>query len=116
MGQSTSSEKEKKISQKQQWAEIFDIYGEEAHVIDTQPQWVVDSSIEYHYESLACPVDEEGYITTFEWTEKQKIRDFFQKYGLVVVRNLLTSEECSMTEDEVWKMMNNEWKFSHLKR
>jgi hypothetical protein len=41
------------------------------------------------------PADEEGY----------KYKEFFKKFGFVVVRDILTKEECEDTINDIWNIL-----------
>lgn len=65
-----------------------------------------NSSIEYNYELLDLPKDEEGFCKAFALEEEQEILNFFKKYGVVVVKDILTEVECTNTEDEIWEFIS----------
>eukprot|EP00755_Sulcionema_specki_P035131 Sspe_Gene.21434::Locus_8035_Transcript_1_1_Confidence_1.000_Length_1101::g.21434::m.21434 len=56
------------------------------------------------YEDLPgeLPKDEEGYVVSFAAEEKQALREFFDKYGLVVIRDVLPDEQIEETLSEFW--------------
>jgi hypothetical protein len=69
---------------------------------EENPAIIVPKDTPYNYESLICPKDSEGFIVSFQVHEVEGIKKFFDEYGLVVVRDILSKEECEKTEDEVW--------------
>ncbi len=66
---------------------------------------------------LPCgiPRDDEGYVKAFpiymgddekeEMKNKQEIQEFFDKYGVVVLKDLLTEKELENTREEIWDYM-----------
>lgn len=51
------------------------------------------------------PIDGEGYIQAFSVEESKEINEFFEKFGFVVVRDVLTKEECDATIDDMWNFL-----------
>lgn len=49
----------------------------------------------YEYERLELPKDAEGYVETFALEEEDAIRDFYRKYGVVVIRDVLNEQQCA---------------------
>jgi len=54
------------------------------------------------YEPLPLPVDDEGFVRSFPAQDAEGIRDFFSRYGLVVVEGVISDEACHRSVDEVW--------------
>eukprot|EP01064_Diplonema_japonicum_P007436 TRINITY_DN15063_c0_g1_i1.p1 TRINITY_DN15063_c0_g1~~TRINITY_DN15063_c0_g1_i1.p1 ORF type:complete len:327 (+),score=34.81 TRINITY_DN15063_c0_g1_i1:59-982(+) len=50
----------------------------------------------------ALHYDDDGFIKSFSLDEPASILDHMDKYGFVVVRDVLTSEQCEATMDEFW--------------
>jgi len=46
---------------------------------------------------------EDGFVQSFELTDEQKIKEFFARFGFVVINNILTSVECKETIDYLWE-------------
>eukprot|EP01095_Lingulamoeba_sp_RSL-Kostka_P001398 TRINITY_DN11979_c0_g1_i3.p1 TRINITY_DN11979_c0_g1~~TRINITY_DN11979_c0_g1_i3.p1 ORF type:complete len:220 (+),score=68.45 TRINITY_DN11979_c0_g1_i3:38-697(+) len=46
--------------------------------------------------------DEEGFVKDFSVDDIEGIVDFFNEYGFVVVKNVLTDEECDQSIEEIW--------------
>lgn len=65
-----------------------------------------NTQFEYKYERLELPKDEEGYCISFAPESEEEISNFFKKYGVVVVKDILTEEECTKTEDEIWEFIS----------
>eukprot|EP00494_Astrolonche_serrata_P029788 UN30055 len=61
-----------------------------------------NSGIKYDYSRLDLPKDKEGYTESFDWDKPEDYIPFFKKYGVVVIHNVLTTNECKKSEDEVW--------------
>jgi hypothetical protein len=81
--------------QKLHWANISDI-----------PVVPIDNSeFPYSYKRLDIPYDEDGFVEAFTIEQPEEITNFFGKYGFVVVKDLLTEEECKLSEDEIWEFM-----------
>jgi len=64
-----------------------------------------NSEFQYKYEKLDLPVDGEGYCKAFDVKEVEEFCAFFEKYGVVVIKDVLTEEECSRSESEVWDLI-----------
>jgi ectoine hydroxylase-related dioxygenase (phytanoyl-CoA dioxygenase family) len=52
---------------------------------------------------LAVPIDADGYIISYEPDDHKGIKQFFDHYGFVVVRDVLNKQECQATIDEIWE-------------
>lgn len=50
-------------------------------------------------------VDENGYMKSFSVEEPQEYKEFFDKYGFVVIRDVVTDEDCSISHDEIWESL-----------
>ncbi|CAF2940272.1 unnamed protein product [Rotaria sp. Silwood2] len=51
------------------------------------------------------PIDDDGFIVAFDVEQQDEILTFFEKYGVVVVANVLTEQECERSVDDVWKFL-----------
>jgi len=60
---------------------------------------------EYAYKKLEIPKDEEGYVVTFDKDDVVNWKEFFDKYGIVVIRNIISDEDADKTSEEVWDML-----------
>jgi hypothetical protein len=49
------------------------------------------------------PLEVDGFCISFLANESQQVHDFFNEYGFVVLRNVLTQEQCDATLDEFWE-------------
>eukprot|EP00026_Physarum_polycephalum_P010707 Phypoly_transcript_10881.p1 GENE.Phypoly_transcript_10881~~Phypoly_transcript_10881.p1 ORF type:complete len:355 (-),score=70.03 Phypoly_transcript_10881:129-1193(-) len=61
--------------------------------------------------ALAVPRDPEGFTVAFDVTQEAEIQDFFNKFGFVVVRDVLTQEDCKNTLDEIYSILENGTQF-----
>lgn len=51
--------------------------------------------------SNSVPLDEDGFVVSFRAPEEHaQVQEFLDKYGFVVIREVLTSEECDASLDE----------------
>jgi len=69
----------------------------------TIPQFLDNSKFENKYKRVDIPKDEDGYVIDFDLEDAKGIAEFFNKYGLVVVRNVISADECKRSEEEVWR-------------
>ena len=51
---------------------------------------------------LAVPLDKEGYCVSLSAEDGEAVRAFLHEYGFVVVRDVLSDEECMATLSELW--------------
>jgi hypothetical protein len=49
------------------------------------------------------PRDEEGFIISYDVSDKEGMQKFFSIYGFVVVCDVLDKAECKLTIDEIWE-------------
>ena len=61
------------------------------------------------FKHMNIPKDAEGFVQTFEYNDADGIREFFDKYGLVAIRDVLTPEECELTVNDVWKFLQENY-------
>jgi len=54
------------------------------------------------------PRDDEGYVVSFPVDDVSGIRQFFEAYGLVVVRGVLSKEACAASRSELWDLLERE--------
>lgn len=50
-----------------------------------------------------APLDPSGFVESFATSEVDKYLRFFDEYGFVIIRDVLTADECRATVDEVWR-------------
>lgn len=64
----------------------------------------------HHYCFVPEPLtfDSDGFVTSFAVEEAAGIREFFAKYGFVVVRNLADSSACEASIAEIWSLLERE--------
>ena len=63
-----------------------------------------DELIEKNILTVESQLDQNGYIKTFDAVKDLKeLKDFFSTYGFVVLRDVLSDEQCKKTLDEFWK-------------
>ena len=46
-------------------------------------------------------VQPDGYMKSFTTEEREEYKAFFDKYGFVVIRDVVSAEECNICIDEV---------------
>jgi len=51
------------------------------------------------------PRDAEGFIKAFDVDESEEMKEFFDKFGFVVVKKALNEEECKDTIDDIWNYL-----------
>jgi hypothetical protein len=56
---------------------------------------------------LECPRDEKDseFIISFSVSEKKASKEFFEKFGFVIIRDVLSKEEISKTLEEIWDIL-----------
>jgi len=54
------------------------------------------------------PRDEQGYIQSFSIDQVEQFKQFFTKFGFVVVRDILNKEECQATISEIWDIVEGQ--------
>jgi len=64
-----------------------------------------NSGFPYDYKAMKLPTDKEGYVKSFGVEEKEEMKNFFDTYGVVVVHNCLSVEECKRSYDEIWEFV-----------
>lgn len=69
-----------------------------------------NSAFPYAYEALVLPLDSEGFVQSFAVHETEGIRSFFQRYGLVVVRDAIDVGACDRSVQEVWDYLERQCK------
>jgi hypothetical protein len=62
-------------------------------------------------QALDVPKDPAGFTVAFDVAQEAEIQDFFNKFGFVVVRDVLTQEACNNTLDEIYSILENGTKF-----
>lgn len=65
-----------------------------------------NADIPYEYELKTLPVDKDGYCVSFTYDEPEQYVPFFEEFGVIVIRDVLTNEECVRSEDEVWDFVS----------
>ncbi|CAF1548010.1 unnamed protein product [Rotaria magnacalcarata] len=55
------------------------------------------------FQPVPLPIDDDGFIVTFNVEQQDEILAFFEKHGIVVVANVLTEQECQRSVDDVWR-------------
>ena len=64
----------------------------------------IDALIEKKILTVESQLDQNGYIKTFDAVKDLKeLKEFFSTYGFVVLRDVLSDEQCKKTLDEFWK-------------
>lgn len=54
---------------------------------------------------LQLPLDSQGFAASFDLNDTVAWRAFFDTYGLVVLRDVLSEQECKATVDEMWESL-----------
>lgn len=54
------------------------------------------------YKACKLPLDSEGYVTAFEPSDAEGIKTFFDRYGVVVIQNVLNPDQCHASVDAIW--------------
>ncbi len=67
-----------------------------------------DPSMTLHM-ALSVPKDAEGYVQSFVDPQYPKAVEFFEKFGFVVLADVLSNEECQRSVDDVWDYIECEW-------
>ncbi len=49
------------------------------------------------------PKDDDGFIKSFAFDSDKEILEFFDEYGFVVIKDVLSNEEIDGTIEEIWK-------------
>ncbi|KAN0026265.1 hypothetical protein ACTFIV_007249 [Dictyostelium citrinum] len=58
--------------------------------------------------------DVEGYITSFSVEQPTEYTEFFNKFGFVVIRDVLSKSECQKTIDDIWDYIESfKWASYH---
>ncbi|KAM9984928.1 hypothetical protein ACTFIY_009360 [Dictyostelium cf. discoideum] len=77
-------------------------------------------TFEYKDNSLYLPPiydvqkDVEGYITSFSVEQQTEYTEFFNKFGFVVIRDVLNKSECQKTIDDIWNYIESfKWASYH---
>ena len=53
-----------------------------------------------------APRDSEGFTVSFDLEQEKEIHDFYDKYGFVVIKDVLSKEELKSTEDDIWDTLS----------
>lgn len=69
-----------------------------------------NSGFPYDYQKLNLPKDNDGFVQDFSVDQVDEIQAFFEKYGFVVVRQVLTEKECNKSIDEIWEFLQRRYK------
>lgn len=73
---------------------------------------------DFEIPTYLVPFDDEGYVQAFAHDEDQQILDFFDKFGFVVIKDVLTEQgtlpfllitiiDCQESIKDVWKFINS---------
>jgi len=55
------------------------------------------------FESPLVPRDDEGFVTAYAVEDVAGIRQFFDKYGFVIIKDVIDNEQATALLDEIWK-------------
>ena len=65
-----------------------------------------NSAFEYKYVRVDLPKDEEGYVVSFDpETQGEEMKEFFDEYGVVVAREVISEEECEKSVSDFWDFL-----------
>ena len=53
---------------------------------------------------MEVPVDDLGFTKSFTLEMKDEIKEFFEEYGFVVIKNIISEKELDKTAMEVWDL------------
>jgi hypothetical protein len=81
------------------WTEMMDSSTERKRDEMIGEEWPLQNK---RWELPTVPLDEEGFVVAFGVDETEKVLEFFAKYGFVVVKEVLSSEEINESIDEIW--------------
>jgi hypothetical protein len=62
----------------------------------------------YSYDPLTLPLDEEGFVETVAADDTDGIREFFERYGLVVIRDAVDDAACVASRNELWDFIERQ--------
>jgi hypothetical protein len=54
------------------------------------------------WDLLDVPRDDEGFVKSFATSEVEQYMKFFDEYGFVVIKDVLTKDEVENTIEEIW--------------
>lgn len=54
------------------------------------------------FEGKKAPLDDEGFVASFSLEESSKIREFFDEFGFVVIRDILTEPQANDLISGIW--------------
>eukprot|EP01102_Stenamoeba_stenopodia_P009585 TRINITY_DN283_c0_g3_i3.p1 TRINITY_DN283_c0_g3~~TRINITY_DN283_c0_g3_i3.p1 ORF type:complete len:466 (+),score=101.83 TRINITY_DN283_c0_g3_i3:208-1605(+) len=58
-----------------------------------------------HFEALHALVDEEGYVQAFTVEQLSEIVEFWNKYGFVVINDVLSESQVNDSIEDIWRAM-----------
>eukprot|EP01119_Soliformovum_irregulare_P023817 TRINITY_DN8400_c0_g1_i1.p1 TRINITY_DN8400_c0_g1~~TRINITY_DN8400_c0_g1_i1.p1 ORF type:complete len:373 (-),score=57.70 TRINITY_DN8400_c0_g1_i1:73-1191(-) len=58
-----------------------------------------------NYEIPSIRRDDEGYVESFKIDQTEAFLEFFDKYGFVVIDEIISSEDAKATVEEIWQMI-----------
>lgn len=68
-------------------------------------------------ESYPAPVDSEDFVLSFDLSQRDELKAFYQKYGFVVVKNVVDENQINKTAEEIWSCKDGTlWEPSGVKR
>ena len=57
--------------------------------------------------SIPRDVNDDRFVKSFDVSDSQQSKDFFEEYGFVVFSNILTEADCIASQDSMWKIVEN---------
>ncbi|EGG23046.1 putative phytanoyl-CoA dioxygenase [Cavenderia fasciculata] len=63
-------------------------------------------------EDYTVEVDQEGYLKSFSLDQVEEYKQFFNRFGFVIIRDCLNVEQCQNTIDDIWNHIEKEnWRY-----
>lgn len=57
--------------------------------------------------AIEVPREANGLVVSFDISQEAEIQAFFDKYGFVVVRDVLTPKDCKATVDDIFSILED---------
>jgi hypothetical protein len=59
-------------------------------------------SIENTIKEWQAPLDDEGFVQSFSIDQETEFLEFYNNYGFVVLKEIISSQQADKTIDEIW--------------
>ncbi|XP_065179466.1 putative phytanoyl-CoA dioxygenase [Sycon ciliatum] len=75
--------------------------------VERPPAKPFDPAAVYVAPKVDIPLDEDDtrYVKSFSIDQKEEFQSFFEEYGFVVIRDVLSRDECEASVDDIWKYL-----------